>query len=333
MSDNISYLLLPKKFHLFHSRTANKPLNCKQIVHFVRSSMPGVSIDLERGQTRPGPAGLVSAPSLSLLRRRKVLLLFIAFVVLVGFTSFNAQQIPGASRSFKWVKDSMRPAQQPQTSPTGLGSSDSDLKGNSRTSGSGTDALRKLAAEQGLDPSSIDPPSIPTGSPPSTSEQILLFLQALSNPSYTVPLLEREWRKQLVPESESDFAASLEQVEIEAASPDLDLKMFKSDRNRWNALHESRHPLTVFSKSYCPYSRRAKALLNSLGATYTVVEVDLREKDSESLHAALSTLSGHRTFPTVFTGSRLLGGFDDLQKLDSLKILAGMLKGAGALQQ
>lgn len=225
MSDNISYLLLPKKFHLFHSRTANKPLNCKQIVHFVRSSMPGVSIDLERGQTRPGPAGLVSAPSLSLLRRRKVLLLFIAFVVLVGFTSFNAQQIPGASRSFKWVKDSMRPAQQSQTSPTGLGSSDSDLKGNSRTSGSGTDALRKLAAEQGLDPSSIDPPSIPTGSPPSTSEQILLFLQALSNPSYTVPLLEREWRKQLVPESESDFAASLEQVEIEAASPDLDLKM------------------------------------------------------------------------------------------------------------
>lgn len=63
------------------------------------------------------------------------------------------------------------------------------------------------------------------------------------------------------------------------------------------------------------------------------MEVDLREKDSESLHAALSTLSGHRTFPTVFTGSRLLGGFDDLQKLDSLKILAGMLKGAGALQQ
>lgn len=189
--------------------------------------MPGVSIDLERGQTRPGPAGLVSAPSLSLLRRRKILLLLIAFVVLVGFTSLNAQQIPGASRSFKWVKDSMRPAQQPQTSPTGLSSSNSDLKSNSRTSGSGTDALRKLAAEQGLDPSSIDPPSIPTGSPPSTSEQILLFLQALSNPSYTVPLLEREWRKQLVPESESDFAASLAQVEIEAASPalDLDLKM------------------------------------------------------------------------------------------------------------
>lgn len=187
--------------------------------------MPGVSIDLERGQTRPGPAGLVSAPPLSLLRRRKILLLLIAFVVLVGFTSLNAQQIPGASRSFKWVKDSMRPAQQPQTSPTGLSSSNSDLKSNSRTSGSGTDALRKLAAEQGLDPSSIDPPSIPTGSPPSTSEQILLFLQALSNPSYTVPLLEREWRKQLAPESESDFAASLAQVEIEAASPALDLKL------------------------------------------------------------------------------------------------------------
>lgn len=78
------------------------------------------------------------------------------------------------------------------------------------------------------------------------------------------------------------------------------------------------------------FSKRAKALLNSMNATYTVYEVDLRP-DAHSLQAALAAISGHHTFPTVFAGDKVLGGSDDLANLDRLKILPGLLKGAGAL--
>lgn len=79
------------------------------------------------------------------------------------------------------------------------------------------------------------------------------------------------------------------------------------------------------------FSRQAKELLHSLGANYTIIEVDKRAKDSHALQAALGAISGHRTFPTVFARDRLLGGSDDLQTLSTLHVLPGMLKAAGAL--
>ena len=36
----------------------------------------------------------------------------------------------------------------------------------------------------------------------------------------------------------------------------------------WAEKHRARTPFTVFSKSYCPYSKRAKALLDSDDALY-----------------------------------------------------------------
>lgn len=108
-------------------------------------------------------------------------------------------------------------------------------------------------------------------------------------------------------------------------------RQYKSNRAQWNALHRKQNPLTVFSKSYCPFSRKAKDLLDSLGARYHVIEVDLRPKDAQSVQSALATLSGHQTFPAVFAGDKLLGGFDDIHTLNQLKVLPGMLKAAGAL--
>ncbi|KAG8687397.1 hypothetical protein FRC11_007297 [Ceratobasidium sp. 423] len=59
-------------------------------------------------------------------------------------------------------------------------------------------------------------------------------------------------------------------------------------------------PVVVFSKTYCPYSKRAKNLLSSLKlepAPY-VVEVDLRS-DSDTVKALLLRLTGHGTFPNI----------------------------------
>lgn len=88
--------------------------------------------------------------------------------------------------------------------------------------------------------------------------------------------------------------------------------------------------LTVFSKSYCPFSKRAKTLLNSLNATYTTYEVDLRP-DAHNLQALLGELTGHKTFPTILVRDRLLGGNDDLQDLNKIHALNSILESVGAL--
>ena len=88
--------------------------------------------------------------------------------------------------------------------------------------------------------------------------------------------------------------------------------------------------LTVFSKSYCPYSKKAKALLNSLNATYTVYEVDTRP-DARNLQSLLVRLTHHKTFPTILAKDRLLGGNDDLQDLNSIHALPSILESVGAL--
>ncbi|KAF9653965.1 thioredoxin-like protein, partial [Thelephora ganbajun] len=79
---------------------------------------------------------------------------------------------------------------------------------------------------------------------------------------------------------------------------------------------ETNSPLVVFSKSYCPYSRRAKSLIQTyaLDPPPKIVEVDLRE-DGDLLKVILTRLTKHSTFPNIILRGRSLGGADDLQAL------------------
>ncbi|KAG6540929.1 hypothetical protein Mapa_017723 [Marchantia paleacea] len=70
------------------------------------------------------------------------------------------------------------------------------------------------------------------------------------------------------------------------------------------------HPIVIFSKSYCPYCKRAKSVFKQLDVTPYVVELDLRE-DGGSIQAALSELVGRRTVPQVFIDGKHIGGSDD----------------------
>lgn len=102
---------------------------------------------------------------------------------------------------------------------------------------------------------------------------------------------------------------------------DVDLKVYSSfDGDDDWVKHvrelENSSPLVVFSKSYCPYSRRAKSLLQtySLDPPPKVIEVDLRE-DGDLLKVILTRLTKHSTFPNIILRGRPLGGADDLQTL------------------
>ena len=113
-----------------------------------------------------------------------------------------------------------------------------------------------------------------------------------------------------------------------------------------------RSPIIIFSKSYCPYSRRAKSLLLD---TYTimpspyVVELDLltsetKESDSgpqkfphpddqaaniplgKRLQNLLAENTGRNTVPNIMVNGRSIGGSDDIAELDAKGELVDKIK-------
>eukprot|EP00262_Sarcandra_glabra_P009138 TRINITY_DN23163_c0_g1_i1.p1 TRINITY_DN23163_c0_g1~~TRINITY_DN23163_c0_g1_i1.p1 ORF type:complete len:132 (-),score=17.24 TRINITY_DN23163_c0_g1_i1:136-531(-) len=78
-----------------------------------------------------------------------------------------------------------------------------------------------------------------------------------------------------------------------------------------NAIYANK--IAIFSKSYCPYSLRAKRLFSELNEKPFVVELDLRDDGSE-IQNILLDLVGRYTVPQVFVNGKHIGGSDDTQK-------------------
>uniref|UniRef100_A0A2P2IMN0 Glutaredoxin domain-containing protein n=1 Tax=Rhizophora mucronata TaxID=61149 RepID=A0A2P2IMN0_RHIMU len=70
--------------------------------------------------------------------------------------------------------------------------------------------------------------------------------------------------------------------------------------------------IVVFSKSYCPYCRRAKKILSELNEKPFVVELDLRD-DGFQIRDDLLDLVGRGTVPQIFVNGQHIGGSDDLK--------------------
>ncbi|KAF5198858.1 Glutaredoxin [Thalictrum thalictroides] len=68
--------------------------------------------------------------------------------------------------------------------------------------------------------------------------------------------------------------------------------------------------IAIFSKSYCPYSTRAKRIFSELHEKPFVVELDRRD-DGSQIQDVLLDLVGKRTVPQVFVNGKHIGGSDD----------------------
>ncbi|CAN6245325.1 unnamed protein product [Urochloa humidicola] len=75
-----------------------------------------------------------------------------------------------------------------------------------------------------------------------------------------------------------------------------------------NAIYSNR--ITIFSKTYCPYSMRAKRIFQDLKEDPYIVELDLRE-DGRNIQSVLLDLVGRHTVPQVFVNGQHIGGSDD----------------------
>jgi alkyl hydroperoxide reductase subunit F len=71
--------------------------------------------------------------------------------------------------------------------------------------------------------------------------------------------------------------------------------------------------IEVYTKEWCPYCLKAKALLRSKGVQYDEIDVT----SDEARQIEMVERSGMRTVPQIFIGGELIGGYDNLAHLNA----------------
>lgn len=88
-------------------------------------------------------------------------------------------------------------------------------------------------------------------------------------------------------------------------------------------------PIIVFSKTYCPYSKRLKELLEneySFTPAYFVIELD-RHKNGAELQKYVEQKTGRSTVPNIIVNGISKGGSDELKSLhDRGELLSSLTK-------
>ncbi len=69
----------------------------------------------------------------------------------------------------------------------------------------------------------------------------------------------------------------------------------------------------IYTKGFCPYCWRAKALLETKGIEFKEISVDFGGADKQTM---VQRARGRTTVPQIFIGDRHVGGCDDLMALD-----------------
>ncbi|TID27594.1 hypothetical protein E6O75_ATG00361 [Venturia nashicola] len=101
-------------------------------------------------------------------------------------------------------------------------------------------------------------------------------------------------------------------------------------KNELNSILK-RSPIIIFSKSYCPYSKKAKHILLDLykiSPPPYVVELDEHEL-GQQLQAQLGQMTGRRTVPNILINGKSIGGGDDVQELHDSRKLVDKVKSMG----
>ncbi|OGQ27047.1 MAG: glutaredoxin 3 [Deltaproteobacteria bacterium RIFCSPLOWO2_02_FULL_50_16] len=81
--------------------------------------------------------------------------------------------------------------------------------------------------------------------------------------------------------------------------------------------------IKIYTASYCPYCRAAKALLDGKKIAYEEIDVTDDKK-----FKALIKRTGWKTVPQIFINNELVGGFQELQALEEKGGLDKKLKSA-----
>ncbi|PGH31307.1 glutaredoxin [[Emmonsia] crescens] len=92
-----------------------------------------------------------------------------------------------------------------------------------------------------------------------------------------------------------------------------------------------RSPIIIFSKSYCPYSHKAKSIIlhkYTIVPAPFVVELDLHPLGTQ-LQEVLAGNTGRRTVPNILVNGMTIGGGDEVETLHDTGKLAAKIKTLG----
>ena len=73
--------------------------------------------------------------------------------------------------------------------------------------------------------------------------------------------------------------------------------------------HIKASKIVIFSKTHCPYCKKAKEAIAQLTPMFSVVELDVI-KDGPAQQDALLELTGQKTVPNIFVDGSHIGGCD-----------------------
>ncbi len=71
--------------------------------------------------------------------------------------------------------------------------------------------------------------------------------------------------------------------------------------------------ITIYSKNDCIFCDRAKSLLNEKKIVFREVLVDTND---QCVVSELQDRTGMKTFPQIFIGNQVLGGYSELKELE-----------------
>ncbi|CAD6525836.1 glutaredoxin 3 [Paraburkholderia sabiae] len=86
--------------------------------------------------------------------------------------------------------------------------------------------------------------------------------------------------------------------------------------------------ITIYTTPTCPYCHAAKALLTNKGVSYREINV----QNDRATAVALMERTGRRTVPQIFIGETHVGGFDDLNALETAGRLDPLIEANEARQ-
>ncbi|XP_076801704.1 uncharacterized protein LOC143446100 [Clavelina lepadiformis] len=81
----------------------------------------------------------------------------------------------------------------------------------------------------------------------------------------------------------------------------------------------------VFSKTFCPYCKKTKKVLDDLAVEYSTMELDERD-DGSMIQDIMLEMTGARSVPRVFINGKFVGGSDETLALHSEGKLITLIK-------